>query len=277
MWFAVVLVGCGSVSVEGRVVDGLNGQPIAGPYRVKAKAVSAEAAISCQFFDADVSAEGKFVLDQLCTGTAYTLETDRDDVWLVDQDQVPEGGWAQPTDLVAWRVPKGAGLYKLSNGQLEALKTAADVKSEKILGSEERVLYPAAIPNAVTVIGPEDYLVLVGKAAVEELKIEPLVASGQRKFGDATITWTMEPWLYVGVKFTDDTTFERVPATVDAAKVVDKERGERKARFVSGSALAAGRYAMLKEGDKRLYVFDFGAGQGTPAPTTTPAEPAPGG
>lgn len=267
-----VLPGCSTVTVEGRVVDGLNGQPIPGPYRIKAKADAADAAMSCQFFDAEVDGDGKFKLERLCPGTAYTIETDRDDVWFVDLDQIPDGGWTQPTDLTAWRVPKGNGLYKLTEGKLDALKTVADVKTEKIWKTEDKVRYPATIPNEVTVIGPDDYLVLVGKTAVEELEIWPVIKSGPRKFGDETAAWDMEPWSYIGVEFKSDTEVVAVPATQDPAKVVNKAKGERTARFVAGGAFPEGRYALLAKDDRRLYMLDFGKAQGSPAPVATPSD-----
>jgi len=262
-----LLTGCSTVTVEGRVVDGLNGQPIAGPYRIKAKATAPDAAMSCQFFDTEVDKDGKFKLDRLCSGTPYVLETDRDDVWFVDVDQIPDGGWNQPTDLTAWRVPKGNGLYKLSNGTLEALKTVADVKIATPFKSDQTVRYPELIPNEVKVIGPDDYLVMVGRTAVENLKFQPLVRSEARRLDDDT---TMEPWFYIGVKFTDDSHFEAVTAALDPGKVLEKRKGEREARFVPGAALPAGRYAVLGDDDHRLYMLDFGASQGTPAPSDAP-------
>src|SRR5262245_8679402 len=97
--WCVLLGGCSTVTVEGRVVDGLTGQPIPGPYRIKAQAVNAqEMALSCQVFETEVGADGTFKMDTLCPGTAYRLEPDRDDLWLVDVDEVPDGGWGQPTD-----------------------------------------------------------------------------------------------------------------------------------------------------------------------------------
>jgi hypothetical protein len=269
------LAGCSSVTVEGRVIDGLNGQPIAGPYRIKAKATKADAAISCQFLDAEVDADGKFKLEHLCTGTSYALDTDRDDVWFVDVSEIPDGGWGQPTDLTAWRVPKGNGLYKLSAGKLDALKTATDVSTQKIWKTDVDVRYPAKVPNEVVTIGPDDYLVMVGKNAVEELKFWPVISSGARRFGDESNAWDMEPWVYIGTKFTDDSTYETVTATLDASKVVDKAKDDRMARFVSGAALPAGRYAVLADDDKRLYMLDFGKAQGAPAPTATPGETPP--
>lgn len=266
----VVLSGCSTVKVEGRVVDGLSGEPVAGPYRMRATAVQSDLAMSCQFFDTEVGADGKFTFDRLCPGTAYKLETDKEDLWLVEVDEAPDGGWGTPTDLTAWRVPKASGLYTLSKGELVALRTDADVKKETILGTEQTVRYPNTVPTNVALVGADDYLVQVGKAAVDELKFYPLVPSGIRKFGKGDIVYTMEPWVYLGMKFSNDTTFEEVKTEFDAAKVIDKAKGDRKARYVSGAALAEGRYAILKDDDRRMTIVDFGK---PPAPEAAPAAP----
>jgi hypothetical protein len=276
-WGLAAVVGCSTVTVEGRVIDGLNGQPIPGPYRMKATTTSADVALSCQVFDTAVGADGSFKFDRLCPGTAYKLETDRDDLWLVDVDEVPDGGFGQPTDLVAWRVPKGGGVYKLSGGELLALKTDAGVETVSIWKSPEQVRYPDPIPNKMTRIGPDDHLVLVGASAIDDLKFHPLLESGTRKFGDEKRAWSMDPWWYVGVKFTDDTTFERVEAPFDSSKLIDKEKGDRRARFVSGTALPAGRYAILRDDDRRMFLVEFGEpSAAAPAPAApAPAAPAP--
>jgi hypothetical protein len=273
-WLAVVgaalLSGCSSVSVEGRVVDGLTGAPIPGPYKVKARATVKDVALTCQFFYAEVGADGTFELGSLCGGTPYGLETDRDDLLLVEIDQVPEGGFGQPTDLTAWRVPKGSGVYKLAGGELTMLRTASDVEQDQIFGSDQRVRLPDTLPEQVDLIAEGDYLVLVGKATIDEMKLVPLIVSGARKFGDPDNPYARpKPWWYLGTRFTDDTTFERVEAEIDAKRVVDKARGDRQGRFVGGNALPAGRYALLKDDDKRMFVVDFRA-----APPPLPAEPA---
>lgn len=259
-----LLAACSSVSVQGRVVDGLTGEPIPGPYKVKAKAASKDVALTCQYFDADVAADGTFSFDQLCSGTAYLLEADRDDLWLVEIDQIPEGGFGQPTDITAWRVPKGSGVYELSGGQLTMLRTASDVEQDPIFGTDQIVRLPDTLPEQVDLIADDEYLVLVGKATIEQMKLVPLIPSGPRKFGDAANPYARpKPWWYLGTKFTDDTRFERVEATPDPKKVVDKAKDDRHGRFVAGSALPPGRYALLKDDDKRMFVLDFGA---TPAP-----------
>ncbi|MEQ1503454.1 MAG: hypothetical protein ABMB14_14555, partial [Myxococcota bacterium] len=246
------LAGCSTVTVEGRVVDGLTGEPIPGPYRIKAAAKDPQnAAMSCQTFDTEVGADGKFVFDHLCAGSGYVLAPDRDDLWFVEIDEIPDGGWGQPTDLTAWRVPKASGVYHLANGALTMLKTSSEVTADPVFGTDQRVRLPDNIPDQVQLIRADEYLVLVGKSAVDELKLEPLVESGTRKFGTPDAPYTRPgPWWYLGVKFVDDTTIERVEAKLDPAKVVDKVKGDRHGRFVSGGAVPAGRYGLSKDGDR---------------------------
>lgn len=268
--FMLLLAGCGGVSLEGRVVDGMTGDPIAGPYKLSAKATSPDASLSCQFFQVDVDAQGKFLIPTLCGGTPYQLATDRDDLWLAEVDTVPDGGFPGPTDLKAWRAPKASGLYEMGeDGSFEALKTAADVKSEKLFNLDTRVLYPATVPDEPTHVKEGEYLVFVGKATIEGFDFVPLVPSGVRVFGNDELKITMEPWSYLGVKFVDDTQIEKVEAKLDPSKVVEKEKGNRVVRWVPADALPAGRYAILKDGDRRTYIVDLGK--------RPPREPEPAG
>jgi hypothetical protein len=274
---ALTLGACSSVTVDGRVVDGLTGQPIGStperPYKIRAKAANAaDVALTCQFFDAPVGADGTFKLERLCNGTGYHLETDRDDLWLVEIDEIPDGGFGQPTDITAWRVPKGSGVYKLSDGELTMLRTATEVESDQIFNSSESVRLPHSLPDRVDLIGKDEHLVLVGKATIDEMKLWPLIESPPRRFGDPKGRAWRRPdsWWYLGTRFIDDEHFERVEAKLDPAGVVDKIKGERAGRFIASTALPAGRYALLKDDDKRMYLVDFGVSQTVPAPAPAP-------
>lgn len=262
---SLLLSACGGTTVEGKVVDGMTGEPIGG-YKIVAKATSEDASLTCQFKEAEVAEDGTFKLLDLCGGTPYHLEPDREDVWLAEVNEVPDGGFGGPTELKAWRAPKGPGLYKLSGGEIEPLQTAADVKREQIRGTETKVRYPSTVPNKVPLVAPGDHLVLVGKGTIEETKLFPLIKSGERVFGDAGTKVTMQPWVYVGVEFQDDKTFEEVEAEIDSSKFLEKSKDSRMARWIPGSAVKEGRYAALKEGDRRMYILDFGASQSTDKP-----------
>jgi hypothetical protein len=255
---ALGLLACSSVNVEGRMVDGRTGEPIPGPYKVSIKALSPDVAVSCQVKQTEVGPDGRFSVPGLCAGSAYRIETDREDLWLAGVDEVPDGGFPGPTDIQAWHAPKGSGVYRYTGGTFEVLKTAADVGKVTIRTTGEPILYPDSLQTPA-VIGPGDQLVLVGKTTIEEFRFEPVLASGPRVFGDADTKITMEPWSYVGVRFLDDARFEVVKATIDPALQVDKAKGNRVVRWLPAEALPAGRYALFKEGDRRMYVVDFGA------------------
>lgn len=259
---ALLLAGCGTSSVEGKLVDAFTGEVVTG-VRVIAKATGEDASMTCQSFDSEVDEQGGFAFMDLCTGTPYELRLDDDSLWLADHAQVPDGGIEGPVEAKVWRVPKGSGVYKLAGSKLEALKTATDVKKEKIKGSEDTVRYPARRHKSYPLIAKGEYLVLVGEGNIQDLQPHPLIASGERKFGDDDVTITMDPWDYVGVRFEDDKTYETVEAKPDTSTFVDKSGADRAARFIPGEALPAGRYAWLKEKDRRMYILDF---QAPPAP-----------
>jgi hypothetical protein len=277
VWSVVVLAlaGCDTTtSVQGHTVDAMSGKPIGG-YRIMATSTKEDAAMTCKTFEAPVADDGTFTLDKLCKDNTYTLAAgaDREDIWFADGAEI--GGptpAAGPVEIKAWLAPKNPGLYKLdATGHLEGLTTSADVKSEKIKGSEERVRYPSTIPKTVPTIGPEDYLVMVGQDTMDKMQIYPLIPSGQRVFGDDVTKVTMDPWNYVGVTFTDDMTYTSSTAAIDASKVVDKSAADRVVRYVPGTALAPGRYVALRDDDIRMVIVDFGA-----APTDAAVADAPG-
>jgi len=254
------LAGCDTTTTaKGHVVDAMTGKP-AGGYQVVANATNADAALTCKTFQAAVAEDGTFTFDKLCSGTTYALSSDREEIWFADAAEV--GGAtaaAEPVEIKVWKAPKNPGLYRLgADGTLEGLTTTADVKTERIRGSEERVRYPSTIPKTVPTIGPDDYLVFVGQDTIDGLKILPLIPSGTRVFGDDVTKVTMDAWNYVGVTFTDDTTYTMSAATMDSSKVVDKSGGDRVVRYVPGTAIPAGRYAVLRDDDVRMMIVDFG-------------------
>jgi len=257
--FLTILAGCSSTTVEGRIVDGMLGTP-AGGFKLIASATAEDAGMSCQFMEAEVAEDGTFALEKLCLGSAYKLKADRDEVWLADVDEVPDGGFPAEVELKVWRAPSGSGLYVSSAAGLEPLKTVSDVARETIRGTDVQVRYPEIVPNKIRRIGPEEHLLIIGQGTIENTKILPLIPSGERVFGDDSVRVTMEPWPYVGVEFEDDTTYELRTTTFDAAKVLDKEKGDRVARWIAGDAVAAGRYAALKDDDRRMYIVEFGPG-----------------
>lgn len=270
------LAACSSVTLEGSLVDGLTGAPVTGPKVLTAKAVTPDTSMGCQFLSGEVGADGHFSVGGLCGGTEYELVLDDDDWWLADGGTVPADGWPGPKKLELWRVPKGAGVYvRGGDGSLTELKTAADLKSEKLLEQDTRVRYPAEIiEDHIPVLAAGSHLVLVGKNVVDEMHFEAVVPSGPRRFdggkGPKGDPWTinMQPWMYLGTRFVDDTHPEKVEAAVDASKKVEKRHGNRVVSWLPAEAFAEGRYAVLREGDRRTYLVD--AGKKLPPPPPAP-------
>lgn len=277
----VGLLGCSGVTVEGTLVDGITGAPIAGPKTLTAKAVSPDTSMGCQFLSGEVGADGSFSVGGLCGGVSYELDLDDKSLWLADGAAVPDGGFPGPTKLAAYRVPKGAGVYRLTAaGELEELKTAADLTSEKLLGADVRVKYPGQIVEEhVPVLQAGDHLVLVGKNVVDEMKVLAVVPSGPRHFdggkcyqgNDCTVN--MPDWMYLSTKFVDDKTVEPVEPAIDQGKVVTKRQEARAVEWIPTEALAKGRYALMRESDRRMYLVDVL--EKLPAPPPPAPAPAP--
>lgn len=254
---AVALSACSSASVSGKLTDAITGEPLP-EVRVIAQATAPDASLTCQAFEATTGADGSFTIDGLCTGTGYSIKLSDDTLWVPDLADIPDGG-AADLKLEAWRNNASGGLYAIRGGEFSGLRSHADVKTEKILNSDETVRFPwPSVPGKVPLIEAGDHLVLVGPRAVDTYEILPLIKSEGRKFGDKDTWVTMEPWYYIGTKFTDDETFERVKAEIDETKVVTKKAGERSGKYVPGSAVAPGRYVVLGPESRAVTIVDFG-------------------
>lgn len=252
------ITACSSATADGKLVDGITGEPI-GKVRVIAKKVEQGGSMTCQTFEAETNEQGAFKIEGLCEGE-YAIKLSDEGLWLAETDTIPDGGGVG-MELKAWRAPTGSGLYKLSGTEIEPLRTAADLKKEKIKDTDETAAYPGKVPNKLPLVAPTDYLVVVGQGTINDTKIEPLIASGPRVFGDAETNVKMEPWSYIGIQFTDDATFERVAAQVDEGKTFKKEKGDRIVKYIPGSALPAGRYALYRPDGRTVTLLDFGESQ----------------
>ncbi|MCB9673543.1 MAG: carboxypeptidase regulatory-like domain-containing protein [Alphaproteobacteria bacterium] len=253
--FAVT--GCSNPTAKGKLVDGISGKPVA-EMRLIATATDA-ASMTCSAFEAVTNANGEFSFDTLCSGTAYSLKAENENLWLAEVDSIPDGG-AEGLEVKAWLAPKGSGMYRLTGDTLQSIRTSADIKSEPIWNSDtEKVQYPATLPKTPVNIAADDYLVLVGEGSVESTKYYPLIKSGERKFGSSKTTIiTMDEWAYIGIEFKSDTEFERKEASPADGSVLKKAKDDRSVAWVKGDALPAGRYAVHREGDGRTTVLDFG-------------------
>jgi len=260
-------VGCGGGDAEGTLTYAMSGEGIPET-RIIAKAASVDASLTCQTFEATTDANGAFKIEGLCGGTPYKLRTSNDQLWIPDLENVPDGGQAG-IEIKAWVATDTNGVFKLVGGNLNPIKSTTDLKHETILDSEGvTVGYPARVPGKVELIGEGDHLVFLGTSTIADMTFEPLIRSGERKF-DGRIT--MQPWSFIGVKFTDDTTYEKVTATVDDGKVVSKESGERAARYYPHDALPAGRYVVYNAKKKRGVVTIVDFGKATPKREKAPA------
>jgi hypothetical protein len=262
--FLFLAVGCSSATLNGTLTDGLTGKGIA-EVRLVARATSDEAGMACMAFDATTDETGAFNFEGICGGSSYTLSIKDDSWWVPGLQEVPDGG-VEGLALEGWRNSSGEALYKLTADSFDGLRTHADVSVEQIKGTEEKVRFPwSSIPGGLPVIGAGEWLVLTGSKTVSNVEILPLIESGQRKFGDGETWVTMEPWYYIGTRFTDDETFERVAAQIDASKVITKTSGDRAGKYIPGDAVAPGRYAVLAPDSKTVTLVDFGKAKPAPA------------
>ena len=161
--------------------------------------------------------------------------------------------------MTAWRNAPGEGLYHLSGGEFNAIRSTADVRTAKIYMSEEEVRMPwDTIPARLTRISPGEHLVINSPRTVEQMEIHPAIRSGPRRFGDKSEWEDMMDWTYIGTRFEDDTTFERVPTKLDGSKVITKTGGERAGKYIPSEALEAGRYALLTPEGRVVTLLDVG-------------------
>ncbi len=256
---ALALGACGGNKVEGKVVDGRTGQAMGG-FTLKASAAE-DTNMTCQYFEAEVADDGSFLFESLCSGVPYNLESSREDIWLADGPSVPAEGIEGATEFKVWNAPKGSGIWRVpAGGDLQQLKTTADIKQESLKESDEVVHYPSNIPKNVPLVAGNDVLLIVGNPA--EMLFKPLIYEADvRKFGDEQTNVKMDPWWYVGKRFSDHSVFEVVEATVDAGQLADKSDATRAARWMNAGALPAGRYAVHRADDRRMYIIDFGEAQ----------------
>ena len=273
-------VGC-NVTAQGTITDGMTGEAIVGMdentpegkgLNILFRAVTvsedgkmepnAAAGAMCMVKETRVAADGTYTVADLCSSaTDYSIELSDKNLFLAETNSIAKGyDGAGPLDLKVWRAPKGTGLFKLKGTELSRVMSATDFRTDYIFKSEEKVQSPAEI-KSVPIIEAGEYLLLSGEAASYD--IIPLMNSGKRRLGKSAGSkseWVdQQPWSYVGITFTTDTEFERVTATLNAEKVIEKTKGKQTAKYLSSDALSQGRYAIIKPGGKRGWIVDFGA------------------
>jgi len=251
--------GCGlSGTISGTLTDALTGDAIAG-VKVIAKATAASD-LTCGTFADTTDEAGAFSIVGTCGSDTYVLHSSDKSLLLSDMEPIngsnAEGASA---DLKAWKAPQGMGFYKLSDGKLEALRKPSELETVKVWKSEQEVRYPKIIPSKVPRVGTADRLLITGQKLVKSVSVDALVDSEGRRFGNTQEPWTMDPWSYIGMRFSSDTEFEEVAAEFAADKITDVTSRGHTVRFITGDAVAAGRYILMSTNDKRRgTIIDFG-------------------
>ena len=268
-------------NVTGKVIDPMTSQPRAN-LRIIAKANPESPDPQCQMKDGMTGDDGSFTIQGTCPNTSYDLVL-KDETLLIAGDSKAAGGSpVGPLTLEAWRAPASTGVFVLKNDKLTSIKTAADIDKETITGTTETVYYPTMTPNKVPLIDEGSYLVVSGKDLVQGLTFQPLIVhQGKVRFATGADTYVDIPDQgFIGTTFTSDTEFQRVAAQVDSAKAKDVTQGEKVYRYYAADSLPEGRYVLMRAGDKRVYIFDFGKAGAAPAVAQAAApegEPAAGG
>lgn len=252
-------VGCSQPPLKGRLVDAMHGDaPIANETLV-AKATG-RVRMTCQQLSGKTDDKGNFTIPDLClSDTAYDIRPANPSLFLAEAQPVKDA--SQELTIKAWWAPEGEGTYILHGQDLQRLKTHADLKNVEVPPTNTKVYYPAVMPDKPPQVKAGDDLVLTGKTTIAKTRIDPLVHSDARKFGDVQL----DPWWYIGVTFTSDTDFTPDTVTPAKDKVIDIAKGDRAARFIDGSAVPAGLYAVYRDGGRRVSIVQFGE---APAKTT---------
>lgn len=262
---------------EGKVINGLDGKPVANT-KILAKAEEG-ADMTCQTDSGVTDAAGSFKLEKLCPDVKYTLEA-TDSNWLLGEVVTITGGAeaAAPTQLTIWQAPSNSGVYFLIDGKTESVRTYSDVKSATILNSDVKLRYPETLPkdDAGWTLVPSNATVIInGKGSVERLQWIPAAESPEVKFApdrEGITDWSLGgPWTYIGIRFTNQTTWEMLTATIDESKTKSVQgEGDRAARYFLPGALPDGKYALLGPEDRRTYLLRVDS----TAPPVTPEAPA---
>ncbi|MCB9762650.1 MAG: hypothetical protein H6739_22815 [Alphaproteobacteria bacterium] len=268
-----LLTACTKGSFEGKLVNGLTGEPIP-EMRVLLKGETTD--FTCQVFEATTDASGSFKVEGTCADISYALEPG-DEAYFLDKSTGAVTGGEPSTGAVevkAWQAPKGAGVYTLKDGELKSLRTFADVKAATILDTEQKVRYPETQPKddkSWPPVPEGGYLVLVGKTTIDRLQLLPAIQSPEIKFApdrEGITHWSLGgPWYYIGIEMTSETEFAEKTVQIDAAKVVNADGADesRVAQYIQADAVPDGKYALVGPEDRRTYLIRFGDAAAAPA------------
>ncbi len=236
-------------SAAGRLVDARTGAPVTS---VAIALVPSDAACAAPAVQTD--ADGRWTAAGLCGQATWTV-TLGDPGWYL-----PEAAPVGPdVQLRAWRAPPDAGVYLASATAVTPLVTHTALDVVHLFGTDREVRFPAEIPGVLPRIDADTALLLVGDVLGATPRFEPLVPSPERRwFGTKEAPQPIDPWVYLGFRFTSDTEAERVEAAVDPAHI-EHVGGPRPLRYIGAAALAPGRYALVTDDALRAFLLDFGA------------------
>lgn len=274
---------CGSKgSYEGKLTDGLTGQPVAD-LRIVAQASGGD--MTCQVREATTDANGVFTIKDTCADMTYTLKSTDPNRMLQGVGTITGGQPSTgPVEIKSWLAPEGEGVFVVSGGKVKPSRTYADVKTATILGSQQKVRYPSTQPKTLAdwpSFGKGDHVLISGKANIEKLEWVPAIVGAVVKFepesADTTHFSLQEGWTYLGVELKSEKEFTEKKAEVDPTKFVGVEEGDRALRYVPADALAEGHYFLVGPEDKRTFIFQVShaapAAEGA-APAAEGAAPA---
>ena len=267
----ITLSACTKGSVSGTVTDGLSKAPVP-ELRLLARSDAPDQ--TCKVFETTTDATGAYSFGELCAGQTYVISSGDEARFFTGDQEVSGDEQAADNALTAWQGPDGAGVYVLrADGTMESQRTKADVAKATIFETEQQVRYPTGTPGSWPAVAPGEYLVLIGKATIENQKMYPLLESPEVKFNPDREGLTHfslgQPWLYIGAKMDAEGAYTEMKTELDESLVVSAEHGERAAKYIPAEAVPAGKYAMLTDKAKRTYMFQFGA---APAKADAPTE-----
>lgn len=169
-----------------------------------------------------------------------------------------EGGGA--LGVQAWPAPPHDGVWLVDGATTSPVLTNTALDELPLLGGAGSVRLPVEIPGGRPTLTGARELLLAGDAAAA-MVWEPLVQADARRFGPDATPVPVAPWVYLGVRFVDDRTVERVDAALDAAKVVRATVAGRPLAWIPATALSPGTYALSAPGSRRAVVVEV-----TPTP-----------
>lgn len=242
----ILLLGCTPEpgTASGTLVDARGGAIGAAELRLTASLPE------CAPITVTTDAAGVWSAADLCGQATWTVAP-VDPLWYLPQPVAA----AIDTTIRVWRAPEGAGVYLVEGTNITTLTTNTVLDSVAVFGTTDLVQLPVEIPGALPRIEASRALLIVGPDPA--LAFSPLVASDRRVFGTKDAPVPVDPWVYLGVRFTGDTTFEPVTASVRPEGVQSVE-GPRALRYVSADALPPGRYALPTTDGSKAWLLDFG-------------------